>query len=47
MVGGYRIHRIELRTQSNEVHTRCSIFCLSEFCVALLGTLGELHHTVC
>ena len=47
MVGGYRSHRIEPRTQSNGVHTRCLIFCLSEFCVALVGAFVELHHTGC
>ena len=45
MVGDYRSHRIEPRTPSHGVHTRCSIFFLSEFCEASLGTLVELHHT--
>ena len=47
MVGDHRSHRIEPRTPSNGVRTRCSIFCLSEFCVVLLGTLVELHYTGC
>ena len=47
MVGDYRSHRIEPRTPSHGVHIRCSIFCLSEFCVDILGTLVELHHTRC
>ena len=45
MVDAQRSHRIELRTPSNSVRTRCSIFCLSELCVVLLDTLVELHHT--
>ena len=47
MVGDQRSHRIESRMSSNGVCTRCSIFCLSEFCVVLLGTWVELHHTGC
>ena len=47
MVGDQRSHRIEPRTPSNGVRTRCLIFYLSEFCVVLLGTLVELHHTRC
>ena len=47
MVGEYRSHRIEPRTQSHGVHTRCLIFFLSEFYGASLGTLVELHHTGC
>ena len=38
MVGDYKSHRFELRTPSHGVHTRCLIFCLSEICVALLGS---------
>ena len=45
VVGDYKSHRIEPRAQSNGVHTRCSIFFLSEYSVALLDTLVELHHT--
>ena len=47
MFGDQRSHGIEPRTPSNGACTRCSIFCLSEFCVVLLGTLVELHHTGC
>ena len=47
VVGEQRSHRIEPRTQSNGARTRSSIFCLSEFCVVLLGTLVEQHHTGC
>ena len=47
MVGDQRSHRIESRTSSNSVRTRYSIFYLNEFCVVLLGTLVELHHTGC
>ena len=47
MVGDYRSHRIEPRAPSNGVHTRCSIFCLSESGVALLCILVELYHTRC
>ena len=45
MAGEYRSHRIEPRTPSHGVRTRCSIFFLSEFCGASLCTLVELHHT--
>ena len=40
MVSDHRSHRIEPRTPSHGVHTRCLIFC-----EASLGTLVELHHT--
>ena len=45
VVGYHRSHRIESRTPSHLVQTRCLTFCLSEFCEASLGTLVELDHT--